>query len=683
MKNFYNTRLLLLICLVLSFGFITSCDDDDDVDPTSGDVQLLSFGPTGVRHGDEIRFFGRNMDRVEAIELAGATVTKADFIEQTTDLIRLMVPNEAMAGLVTLRLADGGEVVSKTILSFNVPITITSVTEEARPGANITITGTRLNWVEGVVFDSDTVDEFVSQTASELVLQVPMTAKTGTLFLLGGGTEPMSIETENELVVTLPQVTALPTTPFNTGSNVTITGTNLDLVKAIMFTGVGEAVVTEFVSQTPTQIVAQIPANAATGPLTLVAMSDVEVETTQYLIVVLPAVTALSPNAVRHGQNLTITGTNLNLVEEIQFTGVGEANVSEFVDQSATQIVVEVPGNASTGTLTMVASSGVEVETTQQVNIVLPVITSLSPSPVDPGQNLTINGTNLDLVESIEFQGGTEVTSFVSQSATRIVVQVPMNAKRGALTLTTTSGYVIETDNRVSIILPAITTVTPEPVVPGNYLTISGTNLDLVQTVEFTGGARVSTFVAKNANQIVLTVPADAETGILKLITTTGFEVTTDKRAVIGTAAPNIDYYIYQEALATGWAKWNGWSTASQDMANKEQPHRGENAIKVVYDGYGALQFANTNANVLSGRTHLILYVYGDSGNTRIAIQGKNAAGANLNEVPVNVVGGRYTTIEIPLTALGNPANGISELWIKNIDPKADNTVYIDDIGLR
>ncbi|RDV16157.1 hypothetical protein DXT99_05670 [Pontibacter diazotrophicus] len=689
MKNFYNTRLLLLICLVLSIGFITSCDDDDDVDPTSGQVQLLSFGPTGVQHGDEIRFFGRNLNRVEAIEMAGATVTRADFIEQTTELIRLMVPDEAMEGLVTLRLDNGEEVVSKTILSFNVPITITSVTEEARPGANITITGTRLDWVEGVVFDRDTVDEFVSQTASELVLQVPMTASTGTLFLLGGGTEPMSIETENELVVTLPQVTALPTTPFNTGSNLTITGTNLDLVKAIMFTGVGEAVVTEFVSQTPTQIVAQIPANAATGPLTLVALSDVEVETTQEITVVLPAVTALSPSAVRHGQNLTITGTNLNLVEEIQFTGVGEANVSEFVSQSATQIVVEVPGNASTGTLTMVTSSGVEVETTQEVNISLPTITSLSPSQIDPGQNLTINGTNLDLVEMIEFQGGAEVTSFVSQSATRIVVQVPMDAQRGALTLTTNTDYVVETEAEVNIILPAITSLSPEPVAHGSYLTITGTELNQVETVVFDGGVEVSDFVAQNDNQIVLTVPAGAQAGELIFITHSGFEVSTGVEAQVGGPGPDIDYYIYDNALrtnpATGdaeWQQWGGWETESQDLANTEHPNRGPRAIKVVYSGeYGALQLHPIDADVLEGYSTLVLYVRG-SVNSTLAVQVKNGDGDNSEDVPFDVTAGEYTLVEIPLSSLGDLSSGITEFMIKNYGT-LPNTVYIDDIGLR
>lgn len=687
MKNFYNTRLLLLLCLVLSFGMITSCEDDDENSPNTGQVELLSFGPSGVQHGEEIRFIGRNLNMVEAIELPGVTVAKADFIEQTPELVRLIVPEETTEGTVTLKLSDGADVTSKTILSFLVPVTITSVTKEARPGANITITGTKLNWVEGVVFEQDTVDEFVSQSATELVLQVPVTAKTGTLLLIGGGTEPTFVETEEELIVTLPAVTALTPASVLTGSNLTIKGADLDLVKAIKFTGVGEALASTFVSQSATQIVVKVPENASTGNITLIANSDEEVITTQELTVILPAVTALSPDAVKHAESLTITGTNLNLVKEIKFTGVGEAKATSFVSQSATELVVKVPDNASTGKLILVAKSGVEVTTTQQLAILLPVITSLSPSPVDPGQNLTINGTNLDLVKSIEFQGGTKVSAFVSQSPARIVVKVPMNAKKGALTLTTVKDYVVETDAQVTIILPVITSVTPEPVIAESYLTISGTELDQVKSVVFTGGATVSSFVAQNANQIVLKVPATAKTGVLTLITNSGFTVTTDKQAQIGTAAPNISSYIYNDALNTAenetWQLWGGWGTDIQDLENTENVNRGTKAIKVVYkDAYGALQFHPVNANILAGKTHLVLYVRGGDQDSRLAIQVKNAAGATSGDVPFEVKAGEYKLVEIPISSLGDVSSGLAELYIKNYGTNP-NTIYIDDLGLR
>lgn len=686
MINLYNIRLLPLLCLVLSLGFLSSCDDDDDddaINPNNGQTELLSFGPTGVQHGEEIRFIGHNLDRVESIELGGATVAKEDFLEQTSELIRLIVPDETMEGIVTLILSDGKEITSKTVLSFEVPITIASVTEQAKPGTNITITGTKLNWVEGVLFERDTVSEFVSQSATELVLQVPMTAKTGKLMLIGGGTEPSFVETENELIVTLPRVTTLSPATVSNGANLTITGTDLDLVKEIRFTGVGEANVTEFESQSETQIVVKVPANAAKGVLTLVAFSDEEVTTTQELNLVLPAVTALSPNSIKHGENLTVTGTNLNLVKEINFTGVGEAKVTNFVSKSASQIVVKVPDNASTGALTLVANSGVEITTTQELTIILPTITTLSPSPVDPGQDLTINGTNLDLVKSIEFQGGTKVSSFVSKSPTRIVVKVPMNAKKGTLTLTTIKDYVVETEAQVTIVLPVITSVTPEPVVAGNFLTLTGTELNLVKSVVFTGGATVSSFVAQNASQIVLTVPANAKSGLLKLITHSNFEVTTDKQAQIGTAAPNISYYIFNDALHSDWEQWNGWGTTTQDLENEEYVSRGSKAIKISYnDAYGAFQLHPTKPNVLAGYTHLVLYVRGGSADSRVAVQVKNAAGTNSAEVPFDVKAGEYKLIEVPISSLGDVSGGITEVYIKN-NGTNPNTIYVDDIGLR
>ncbi len=278
MKNRYNVKLLVLALLVLFTGFLTSCEDDADVDPSNGQVTLLSFGPSGVQHGQDIRFIGYNLNKVEAIELPGVTVPKASFKEHTAELIVLTVPQEAGEGLVTLK-APQGDVVSKTILSFEVPVTIASMTPEARPGSNITVTGNYLNWVKGVLFEKDTVKTFVSQGMNELVLQVPAKAKSGRLVFLTGGTEPLVIVTEQELTVTLPTITGLAPTPVERGANLTITGTNLDLATGVYFNGVTGAV-KDFVSKTESQLVVMVPAEAGKGKIKLEVLSGEQVEST-------------------------------------------------------------------------------------------------------------------------------------------------------------------------------------------------------------------------------------------------------------------------------------------------------------------------------------------------------------------------------------------------------------------
>lgn len=280
MKTIQNSRFFRVIYFVLFLGLMAACQEDDV--STSSEVQLLSFGPTGTKPGGEIQFIGKNLSKVTSIELKDATVDKAAFLTQTDELITIKVPLTASEGQVTLKTTDG-DVVSKTILSFDVAVVITSFTEEVRPGDNVTIKGEYLNWVTEVRFAKDTaVTEFVSQTPTELVVQVPFGAETGALIISAGGTEPETIETETELKVTLPSITSLVPNPAEKEKNLSIKGANLDLTMGVLFKGITTPI-TEFVSKSATEIVVKIPAKANKGKVTLVAYSGVTVESPQNL----------------------------------------------------------------------------------------------------------------------------------------------------------------------------------------------------------------------------------------------------------------------------------------------------------------------------------------------------------------------------------------------------------------
>lgn len=347
-----NARLLYLLCIILCTGLITSCDKDNE-EVNSGKVLLLSFGPTGAEHGDTIRFIGHNLQKVTAIQFTGeaaATVEKANFKSQTPELILLLLPEAAEKGYVTLKTPEG-DIVSKTQFNIGVTTAVTAVTDQARPGENITITGNYLNWVTRVTFAKDKVVEtFVSKSLNQLVVTVPADAQTGPLILTYGGTDSAEVQTDDTLKVTLP---------------------------------------------------------VATG---------------------------LSPNPVKHQTDLTITGTDLDLTTKILFTGVATP-VTNFVSKTATQIVVKVPAAAQKGKITLEAASGIQSISNEEMDVVLPAVTGMAPNPIDPGADLTITGTNLDLVTSVTFENAPAVTSFASQTATQIVVKVPAGVLRGKITL--------------------------------------------------------------------------------------------------------------------------------------------------------------------------------------------------------------------------------------------------------
>ncbi len=366
-KKIYNAKLLSLIAMIMALGFVSSCKKDSIVN--SGKVELLSFGPTGAKHGEKIIFIGNNLNKVTEIVLNGANVLASAFTEQTSETISFMIPASTEEGFAILKTPEG-DITSKTKINFEVPVKITSMTRQARPGENITIKGEFISWITQVTFTADLAETtFVSKTLNELVVKVPANAKTGTLFISTRGTEPLVFETDSILIVTLPSITNMAPNPVLHATNLTITGTNLDLTKQILFNGVATPV-TSFISQTPTQIVVKIPGDTKKGKIKLVAASMVSVESANELDVVLPTIGSISPNPVDPLANITITGTNLDLVTGVSFTGITNP-VKTFVSQSATSLVVQVPTGTLKGNVILsVLNSSLTVVSTQVLDLI-------------------------------------------------------------------------------------------------------------------------------------------------------------------------------------------------------------------------------------------------------------------------------------------------------------------------
>ena len=376
-KAIYITKLLSLTTFIMAVALITSCEKDNDK-VNGGKVQLLSFGPTGAKHGDTLSFIGNNLQKVTAIQFTGegaaATVEQKDFKQQTSELILLLVPAAAEKGFVTLK-APEGDVVSITKLDLGVTTSVTAVTGQARPGENITITGSYVNWVTRVTFAKDKIVEtFVSKSLDKLVVTVPADAQTGPLILTYGGTDADELQTDDTLKVVLPVATGFSPNPVKHKTDLTINGTDLDLVRKILFPGVSTPV-TSFVSQSNTQLVVKVPSETTKGKVTLYAASDVTTVSQVDMDVALPSVTSMTPDPVDIGANLTISGTNMDIVTSISFQGVSTP-VTSFVSQSATQIVVQVPTGSINGKLVF----GVLNSTLKSLSPILTINGYLPPS---------------------------------------------------------------------------------------------------------------------------------------------------------------------------------------------------------------------------------------------------------------------------------------------------------------
>ncbi|MGR3811623.1 hypothetical protein [Jiulongibacter sp. NS-SX5] len=279
MNKFLNQFTTSLLTLAVLFVGLSSCEKEETV--VSDEVQLLSFGPTGVQPGENIRFIGLNLDKVLAVEMENATVESSSFISQSKEEIELQVPLTAEEGLIGLRTSDT-LIMSKTVLSFGVTATISEIPATAKPGSVISIKGNYLNWVTSIWFGGDVeVTEFERQSINEIQVKVPMEALAGTVALEYGGTEFGTVSSETELEINLPSISSFGPNPADRDEDFVINGTDLDLVKAVVFKGSGEDTV--FISQSESEIVLSIPAGANKGKIALLTFSGVTIESEQAL----------------------------------------------------------------------------------------------------------------------------------------------------------------------------------------------------------------------------------------------------------------------------------------------------------------------------------------------------------------------------------------------------------------
>ena len=139
---------------------------------------------------------------------------------------------------------------------------------------------------------------------------------------------------------------------------------------------------------------------------------------------------------------MTISGFNLSNPTAVKI-GTGAATI---LSSSHTQIVVTVPSTATTGKVTVTTASGTSTSTELFTMIKPPSIGSFTPSG-KVGATITISGTNLSSVTSIEFNG-TSVTGPVTLvSSISMRVTVPQGATTGKIRVTNPAGTAVSSTN--------------------------------------------------------------------------------------------------------------------------------------------------------------------------------------------------------------------------------------------
>lgn len=310
--------------------------------------------------------------------------------------------------------------------------------------------------------------------------------------------------------------------PALRGGNIYFLGQNLDKVTTIVFPENVE--VSDFELESNNRIKAKVPQEAEPGHVRLLLADGTEVVSKATISFTEPIeISEISPMTVRPGEQLTIKGDYLNLIERVTFTGGAEVTSEEFATWERAQIVLTVPMEAQSGIITLSdnAVEPIELESEEEINVVLPSVNSVASfDDVKPGDRLEVTGSDLDLVASVLFQG--EISAEVEVGDGKLSFTVPSGAADGEMSLVAYSGLSVVAAN-VTMAVPENLVAEPASGIKANdVIKVKGKNMDVVTTVVFPGVANAVEPQAVSESEISVLVPEGVVSGDIVLNTASG-----------------------------------------------------------------------------------------------------------------------------------------------------------------
>ena len=530
MKKISKIFAMLVVALVgLS---LTACSDGDDLstDQYGNDISLQSFGPCPVLRGGTLYLYGTNLDQIESVNLPGADPITAYEILQSgyNSKISIQVPDEKCEpGQIVLKTKKGGEITSVSPITYREDIEITKFfvgsegTMVGNVGDVVTIKGDYLNLMHGVIFaGSDTIKEaeFVGHDRYTIQVKIPAEARTGVITLTDTIKDGTSLETKEELTINTPEATPIKDRTIKAGEILSIKGSSFDQIVSVKFEG-ATVDAADFKSQSAAEITVAVPAKATDGTFYVVTKSGIEVPVGN-IITVVPTELVATPNPVKNGAELTITGKDMDLITGIAFPN---AATSELKKVETTKVTATVPEDAQETTkegngIILSLANGKTV--TVAYTLVKPTVASCTPAAITAGEKTLIKGTDLDLVASITFPGDVEQTVEVKGTANTLGVTVPAACAGTGFKLNLKNGTTIEVKDMLSIKAatdPAIASINPGEAVAGSNITITGKNFQNIQNI-YIGSYKVNRYTSRTNTEIVCQVPANAEAGTYKIV---------------------------------------------------------------------------------------------------------------------------------------------------------------------
>lgn len=455
-----NNIFTLLVMALMGLSLAACSNDDLDTNQYQGGVSLNAFGPSPVMRGGQLRFIGSNLDQIREVRIPGVdAITTIEVVKAgVPSEIRVTVPHDGPeVGNVVLVANNDQEITTKSTLTYTEGIVIKSITPSAMPGDVIEIKGDEDGYLN--LIHSMAFADNVVVSEKDFLEHDRYTIK-----------------------VKVPEDAKTGKLQFYTA----------DLT-------VGDAAKLDYqIVLSDDRLIVGTPTVAKVK-----GRNEVDAEGT---------ITA------KAGETVTVTGDYMQLIKAVKVGGVEITELTIAEDGKSLSFVL--PAEAPDGAIDLVCKSDVEVPAAM-VETVKPSDCVAAPTPVKAGAALTISGKDMDLVTAVEFDNADALSGeAISVAADKVVVTaVPETATEGKLRLVMANGQKVEVD--FTLVKPTATAYNANPASAGSTIQITGTDLDLVKSVDF-GGAEANVEkddVSADGTTLNVKVPMAAKSGapVLKL----------------------------------------------------------------------------------------------------------------------------------------------------------------------
>lgn len=334
--------------------------------------------------------------------------------------------------------------------------------------------------------------------------------------------------------------------PVARGGELRFLGSGMDQVTAVWIPGSGD--VTEIRVISDTEIRITVPQDAEPGQLVLrTPQGDITTQT-ELTFTEPISIDELSPLSVLPGDELTIKGDYLNLINEVIFADNVTVSAEDFVAHDRKTICLTVPQEAQSGQV--ILSDGAElpnlIYSEEELTVVLPAVETVAElQHANPGDRISVDGSHLDLVKEVLMPDGTAV-EFALEGDHTLSFVLPANASDGEIVMVPAS--------EVKVVIAHLTMAVPSKVVAspasgirgGDEILLTGSSLDLVVDLSFPGVDEKVLPAAQSENELRVVVPEKAQSGQLVLNTGSGKQVS----VAIETLKPQVDSYLPAEVPA-------------------------------------------------------------------------------------------------------------------------------------